>query len=808
MLFDKFDDSSVFAVNEAIEEATKAGVERVSSEYLLLGVTRLKDDTTALTLKSAGVSSSDLRSQLQGGVLGGLGDVFGGKRDARPKGPPPFAPDAEEILNQASSSVKGNNPVTSKIMVQTMLANETCGAYELLCKMNVDIPKLREDLERNVALVGAGANIKSKKKKSTLEQCGVDLTAQAIAGKLDPMIGRHEELNRMIRILVRRRKNNPCLVGDPGVGKTAIVEGLAQRIVDGQVPKRLVGKRVMCLQLGLLVADTKYRGDFEERVQNVIEEVTKDENILLFIDEMHLLIGSGTASEDGSMDAANLLKPALARGDFQCIGATTLDEYRLHIEKDAALERRFQPVRVGEPSALETIEILQGLAETYAEHHGITYTKEALEAAVKFSQRYINDRFLPDKAIDIIDEAGAMLQLQSELDGLDKVQVTPQDVAEVVEQWTGVPVSKLNQEEAACLIDLEATLAAKVIGQKPAVRSVSAAIRRARAGLSLPNRPVASLIFSGPTGVGKTELAKAVADCCYGSEKSMVRLDMSEYMEAFSVSRMVGPPPGYIGYEAGGQLTEAVRRRPHTVVLFDEVEKAHPDVFNILLQVLEDGRLTDNKGRVIDFTNTLLIMTSNVGSRAILDKLDASTLDDDLDEDVYKAVQRDVRGDLQRRYRPEFLNRLDEVIVFHPLSRPEVERIADIMFKSVQQRCDEQQISITVRQGLKDRVVAEGFSPKFGARPLRRAVQRLVEDTLSECLLGGFVTAGDAVELDSGANGKVVLKNGGRSMEILVERSAGGIEDGEESSEASSAEDVDLASASMLLRGLSDQASR
>jgi ATP-dependent Clp protease ATP-binding subunit ClpC len=676
-------------------------------------------------------------------------------------------------------------------------------------------------------LVGAGTPVRiGKPKASILATCGIDLTAAAAEGRLDPCCGRDGELEALMRVLVRRRKSNPCLVGDPGVGKTALVEGLAQRIADGDAPPRLRGARLISLQLGLLVADTKYRGDFEEKLKNVLEEALADERIILFIDELHTIVGAGSAGESGGIDAANLLKPALARGDLRCIGATTLEEYRKYIEKDAALERRFQPVLVGEPSAEAARAILGGLAPSYEAHHGVSYDAEALDEAVRLSIRYINDRFLPDKAIDVMDEAGALLQLRSAAvtpvtaDGAAAVvaRVTSGDVAEVVSRMSGVPVTQLSTGETDALLGLEASLAARVVGQPAAVRAVARAVRRARAGLAGRGRPVASLLFSGPTGVGKTELVKALAECYYGAEAAMVRLDMSEYMESHSVSRLVGPPPGYIGFEEGGQLTDAVRRRPYTVVLLDEMEKAHPDVFNILLQVLEDGRLTDSKGRVVDFSNAMLVMTCNIGSRAIVDALAPSAVSasapggsDDAaaeaaDAAAASAVSIAVRRELSASYRPEFLNRLDEIIVFRPLGAAQLDDVAALLVGRVAAAAAALGVTLAATPALRARLVAEGASARFGARPLRRAVRRLVEDPLSEALLEGFAAKGDAVDVDddvhdangaaaggsavsrggAGAGaGAVVLRRGrdGASRRVAVEAASGGIEAGERDEE-------------------------
>jgi ATP-dependent Clp protease ATP-binding subunit ClpC len=625
-----------------------------------------------------------------------------------------------------------------------------------------------------------------------------------------------KEIERTIQILGRRTKNNPVLIGEPGVGKTAIAEGLAQRIVTGDIPDLLENKRVVTLDIGLLVAGTKYRGEFEERLKSIMDEIRSEANIILVIDEVHTLIGAGAA--EGAIDAANILKPALARGELQCIGATTLDEYRKHIERDAALERRFQPVLVGEPSVEETIEILFGLRERYEEHHKLKISDEALDAAAKLSDRYISDRFLPDKAIDLIDEAGSRVRLinsqlppaakeldkelrqvlkekdeavrsqdfdqagelrDRELEIKEEIRaiaqnkkkegsqgpnlspvVTEEDIAHIVSSWTGVPVSKLTESESEKLMHMEDTLHQRLIGQEEAVKAVSRAIRRARVGLKNPNRPIASFVFSGPTGVGKTELTKALAAYFFGSEEAMIRLDMSEYMERHTVSKLIGSPPGYVGYNEGGQLTEAVRRRPYTVVLFDEIEKAHPDIFNMLLQILEDGRLTDAKGRTVDFKNTLLIMTSNIGSK-VIEKGGGGIgfeFSDNQEDAQYNRIRNLVNEELKQYFRPEFLNRLDEIIVFRQLVKEEVKEIAEIMLRDVFKRLTEKDITLTVSDAFKERLVDEGFNPAYGARPLRRAIMRLLEDVLAEEILSGRVSEGDTALVDVNEEGKIIVK--------------------------------------------------
>ncbi|RZC59686.1 hypothetical protein C5167_006987 [Papaver somniferum] len=697
-----------------------------------------------------------------------------------------------------------------------------------ILSMTFVIRMVGESTEAVGAGVGGGS---TNSKMPTLEEYGTNLTKLAeerhdvsfnyVQGKLDPVVGRAAQIERVTQILGRRTKNNPCLIGEPGVGKTAIAEGLAQRIASGDVPETIEGKKVITLDMGLLVAGTKYRGEFEERLKKLMEEIKQSDEIILFIDEVHTLIGAGAA--EGAIDAANILKPALARGELQCIGATTLDEYRKHIEKDPALERRFQPVKVPEPTVDESIQILKGLRERYEIHHKLRYTDEALEAAARLSYQYISDRFLPDKAIDLIDEAGSRVRLRNaqlpeearelekelrqitkekneavrgqdfekagelrdrEMDlraqitnvvdkgkELSKAEsesgdtgpvVTEVDIQHIVASWTGIPVDKVSSDESDKLLKMEDTLHTRVIGQDEAVKAISRAIRRARVGLKNPNRPIASFIFSGPTGVGKSELAKTLASYYFGSEEAMIRLDMSEFMERHTVSKLIGSPPGYVGYTEGGQLTEAVRRRPYTVVLFDEIEKAHPDVFNMMLQILEDGRLTDSKGRTVDFKNTLLIMTSNVGSNVIEKGGRRIGFDLDYDEkdSSYNRIKSLVQEELKQYFRPEFLNRLDEMIVFRQLTKLEVKEIADIMLKEVFERLRKKEIELQVTERFRDRVVDEGYNPSYGARPLRRAIMRLLEDSMAEKMLGGEIKEGDSVIVDVDGDGNVTVLNG------------------------------------------------
>jgi len=687
-------------------------------------------------------------------------------------------------------------------------------AARILSDFGADFKKLRSQVLNILKEEGAENHQATAKKGGTstpvLDQYGTDLTYLASEGQLDPVIGREKEIERVIQILSRRTKNNPVLIGEAGVGKTAVAEGLAQRIQEGNVPELLKDKKIVTLDMPGMLAGAKYRGEFEERLKNVMSEIKKNKDIILFIDEMHTIIGAGAA--EGAIDASNILKPALARGEIQAIGATTIDEYRKHVEKDPALERRFQPVNVGEPSKEETVQILFGLRDRYEAHHKVRITDGALRAAVELSDRYITDRYLPDKAIDLIDEAASRVRLQaftappdlkemeSRLEDLHKEKeeavmnqnyekaaqirdeeqklknqleemksnwakkstvntetVKEEEIAHIVASWTGIPVKKLTEEEADRLLNLEETLHKRVIGQDEAVKAVSRAIRRARAGLKDPNRPVGSFIFLGPTGVGKTELCKALAEVLFGDEDAMIRLDMSEYMERHTVSRLVGSPPGYVGYDDGGQLSERVRRKPYSVVLFDEIEKAHPDVFNILLQILEDGRLTDSKGRTVDFKNTVIVMTSNVGAHSLRkQKSIGFGSGDNMAASEYQKMKDNIMEDLKKTFRPEFLNRLDETIVFHSLEEDHLKQIVKIMVDSVSARLEEKDIYLEVTDAAKEFMTSEGFDPTYGARPLRRVIQRLLEDNLSEEILAGRVKVGDRVKVDV-KDGKLVF---------------------------------------------------
>ncbi|WP_114987811.1 ATP-dependent Clp protease ATP-binding subunit [Synechococcus sp. N19] len=834
-MFERFTEKAIKVIMLAQEEARRLGHNFVGTEQILLGLIGEGTGVAAKVLKSMGVNLKDARVEVE--KIIGRGSGFVAVEI-------PFTPRAKRVLELSLEEARqlGHNYIGTEHLLLGLIREGEGVAARVLENLGVDLAKVRTQVIRmlgetaEVSSGGGGGGVKGSTKTPTLDEFGNNLTQLATEAKLDPVVGRHNEIDRVIQILGRRTKNNPVLIGEPGVGKTAIAEGLAQRIQQGDIPDILEDKRVLTLDIGLLVAGTKYRGEFEERLKKIMEEIKAAGNVILVIDEVHTLIGAGAA--EGAIDAANILKPALARGELQCIGATTLDEYRKHIERDAALERRFQPVNVGEPSIDDTIEILRGLRERYEQHHRLKITDDALVAAATLGDRYISDRFLPDKAIDLIDEAGSRVRLlnsklppaakevDKELRSVQKEKedavrdqdfnkagelrekevelreqirsllqankdevkadatsesgetaateapasdsspmVNEEDIAQIVASWTGVPVQKLTESESVKLLNMEETLHKRLIGQDEAVKAVSKAIRRARVGLKNPNRPIASFIFSGPTGVGKTELTKALATYFFGSEEAMIRLDMSEFMERHTVSKLIGSPPGYVGFNEGGQLTEAVRRRPYTVVLFDEIEKAHPDVFNLLLQLLEDGRLTDSKGRTVDFKNTLIIMTSNIGSK-VIEKggggLGFEFSGESAEESQYTRIRSLVNEELKQYFRPEFLNRLDEIIVFRQLNREEVKEIAEIMLKEVFGRMGEKGITLTVSDAFKERLVEEGYNPAYGARPLRRAVMRLLEDSLAEEVLSGRIKDGDHAEVDVDENKKVVVRHKGQ----------------------------------------------
>ncbi|MEJ1933531.1 ATP-dependent Clp protease ATP-binding subunit [Nostoc sp. NIES-2111] len=810
-MFERFTEKAIKVIMLAQEEARRLGHNFVGTEQILLGLIGEGTGVAAKVLKSMGVNLKDARIEVE--KIIGRGSGFVAVEI-------PFTPRAKRVLELSLEEARqlGHNYIGTEHLLLGLIREGEGVAARVLENLGVDLSKVRTQVIR---MLGETAEVSAtgqsgRTKTPTLDEFGSNLTQMATDNKLDPVVGRAKEIERVIQILGRRTKNNPVLIGEPGVGKTAIAEGLASRIANKDVPDILEDKRVVTLDIGLLVAGTKYRGEFEERLKKIMDEIRQAGNVILVIDEVHTLIGAGAA--EGAIDAANILKPALARGELQCIGATTLDEYRKHIERDAALERRFQPVMVGEPTVDETIEILYGLRDRYEQHHKLKISDEALVAAAKLSDRYISDRYLPDKAIDLVDEAGSRVRLinsqlppaakeldkelrqilkekddavrsqdfdragelrdremeiKAEIRAIaqsktnasgtegDEPVVTEEDIAHIVASWTGVPVNKLTESESEKLLHMEDTLHQRLIGQEDAVKAVSRAIRRARVGLKNPNRPIASFVFSGPTGVGKTELAKSLASYFFGSEEAMIRLDMSEYMERHTVSKLIGSPPGYVGYNEGGQLTEAVRRRPYTVVLFDEIEKAHPDVFNMLLQILEDGRLTDAKGRTVDFKNTLLILTSNIGSKVIEKGGGGIGFEfaDDQSESQYNRIRSLVNEELKQYFRPEFLNRLDEIIVFRQLSKAEVTEIADIMLKEVFGRLTEKGITLEVSDRFKDRLIQEGYSPSYGARPLRRAIMRLLEDSLAEEILSGRIKDGDIAFVDVDENGTVQVSS-------------------------------------------------
>lgn len=805
-MFERFTEKAIKVIMLAQEEARRLGHNFVGTEQILLGLIGEGTGIAAKTLKGMGVNLKEARAEVE--KIIGRGSGFVAVEI-------PFTPRAKRVLELSWDEARqlGHNYIGTEHLLLGLIREGEGVAARVLENLGVDLTKVRSNVIRMLGETRGAATTATpgRSKTPTLDEFSTNLTQSAQEQRLDPVVGREKEIERVVQILGRRSKNNPVLIGEPGVGKTAIAEGLAQRIVNGDVPEILNEKKIVQLDIGLLVAGTKYRGEFEERLKKVMDEIRQSGNIILVIDELHTLIGAGAA--EGAIDAANILKPALSRGELQCIGATTISEYRKHIEKDAALERRFQPVMVEEPSVDETIEIMRGLREKYEAHHKLTITDEALEAAAKLSSRYIADRFLPDKAIDLIDEASSRVRLSSsalppegkvlekDLKGIirdkeqairnqefetasdlrdkeaelrekiremsedwkkqqedKKILVTAEHIAHIVSSWTGVPVSKLTESESEKLLKMEETLHERVIGQHDAVTAISKAIRRARVGLKNPNRPIGSFIFSGPTGVGKTELAKALADYFFGSQENIIRVDMSEYMERHTVSKLIGSPPGYVGYSEGGQLTEMVRRKPYAVVLFDEIEKAHPDVFNLLLQILDDGRLTDSKGRNVDFKNTIIIMTSNVGARGIENPspLGFSVSDDD-EKARYEKMKETVMDEMKKMFRPEFLNRLDDTIIFHQLTKEEIRNIVDIMLQDLIKRLATQSMELLVPDDVKDELAKEGYSPSYGARPLRRVIQKKLEDELSEQILLGRFKEGDNIAA-SMKDGEIVFE--------------------------------------------------
>lgn len=807
MIYGRFTKKAEIALINAKECAVSFGHPYIGTEHILWGLAKEGTGIAASVLHANGVDEEKIRKKIQELIGQGDGTISALTYTPRTKR-------VLELSYAEARRMRQNYIGTEHILIGIMREGESV-AVKILSDLGVDLRKLYENIitmltEDTPMAVAQNRPTAANLETPTLDQFGRDLTAFARDGKVDPVIGRDKEIERVIQVLSRRTKNNPCLIGEPGVGKTAICEGLAQKIVEGNVPEILKDKRVVSLDLSSMVAGAKYRGEFEDRLKKAIEEIRNAGNVIMFIDELHTIVGAGAA--EGAIDAANILKPLLARGEIQIIGATTLDEYRKYIEKDAALERRFQPITVGEPTQEEAIEILKGIRDKYEAHHKVKITDKAIEAAVRLSTRYITDRFLPDKAIDLIDEASSKVrltcftapnelkELERKIEDIHKMKedaiisqeferaatlrdeenklkeeleskreawkmensintqvVTEEEIASVVAAWTGVPVSRLAQEESERLKNLEAELHKRVIGQEEAVKAVARAIRRGRVGLKDPKRPVGSFIFSGPTGVGKTELSKALAEALFGDESQMVRIDMSEYMEKHSVSRLVGSPPGYVGYDEGGQLTEKVRRKPYSVVLFDEIEKAHPDVFNMLLQVLDDGRLTDASGRVVDFRNTVIIMTSNVGGRNIVEpkRLGFGTYEEDAARD-YQDMKKNVMTELKKTFRPEFLNRVDEIIVFHPLSQDEIKEIASLMLAQTAKRLEENNIRVTFSDDVRDYLAEKGYDKTYGARPLRRTIQEEIEDKLAEAILDNIIKEGDSVTI-SCQEGKIVI---------------------------------------------------
>ena len=793
--------------NKAIEIANNIALELghsyIGTEHILYGLAKEGNGIASKVLENQNVTADDILNKIE--ELIGSDEPIENIVD--------FTPRTKRVVESAFIEARklGYNFIGTEHLLIGILREGDCVAAKILLDLNVNIPKLYNEI---VKVINEGEDYNSSDDSSnnsnggkrrgsynqtpTLNQFGQDLTKKAEEGKLDPVIGRKQEIERVIEILSRRTKNNPCLIGEPGVGKTAAVEGLAQKIASGDVPEILKDKRVVTLDISGMVAGAKYRGDFEERIKKALNEVKKAGDVILFIDEIHTIVGAGAA--EGAIDAANILKPLLARGEIQLVGATTLNEYRKFIEKDAALERRFSPVTVNEPSEKDTIQILKGIRDKYEAHHNVKITDEAIEAAVKLSIRYVNDRFLPDKAIDLIDEASsrARLRTYTEPDSLKELQeeiektknekeeavlnqkfekaaelrdtekalrdkfekeqnkwknkntksivtITEENIAEVIANWTGIPAKKITEDENEKLKNLEKELHKRVIGQNEAVEAVSKAIRRGRVGLKDPNRPIGSFLFLGPTGVGKTELSKALAEVLFGDENAMIRLDMSEFMEPHSVSKLIGAPPGYVGFDDGGQLTEKIRRKPYSVVLFDEIEKAHPDVMNMLLQILEDGRLTDSQGRTVNFKNTVIIMTSNLGARLITDRKQLGFANKEGEADSkkeYEEIKKEVMAELKKELRPEFINRIDEIIVFHKLNDNDINQIIDIMLKEVVNRLKEQKYDVEFEPDVKEMIAKEGIDKNFGARPLRRTIQNLVEDKLAEKILDGKLVKG------------------------------------------------------------------
>ncbi|WP_027633507.1 ATP-dependent Clp protease ATP-binding subunit [Clostridium hydrogeniformans] len=797
MMFERFTERAQKVIMYAQEEAFEFKHGYIGTEHILLGILK-EDGISKNILSSNGITIDKVKNIIN--EIEGVGEIPLNKNEI------PLTPRTKRILDLSLLEARnlGHNYISPEHIMLALIREPEGVAYTVLNNIGVNFEGLRNEL---IGSLSSSSQGKSQNKSTsgrtnnstpTLDQHGRDLTELAKEGKLDPVVGRDNETQRVLEILCRRIKNNPCFIGDPGVGKTAIVEGLAQKIVEGNIPEILKDKRVVTLDISSLLAGSKYRGEFEERLKKVMDEIKKAKDVILFIDEIHTIVGAGGA--EGAIDASNILKPALARGEIQCVGATTIDEYRKYIEKDAALERRFQPVMVGEPSKEEALQILKGIRDKYEAHHGVKITDEALESAVTLSDRYITDRYLPDKAIDLIDEAASKVRIQNltappdlkeleeeidrvcnekeaaintqdfekaailrdkekelkvrlgdnkknwQTESTKKTQVVSEkEVAAIVSRWTKVPVDKLTEKESERLLKLEDILHNRVIGQEEAVKSIARAVRRARVGLKDPNRPIGSFIFLGPTGVGKTELSKALAEAMFGDENNMIRVDMSEYMEKHSVARLIGSPPGYVGFDNGGQLTEKVRRNPYSVVLFDEIEKAHPEVFNILLQILEDGRLTDGKGKTVNFKNTIIIMTSNAGASTIKKQRSLGFAVESKSEDQYESMKNNIMEELKRSFRPEFLNRIDDIIVFHKLEEKHIENIVTLMLETVTRRLKEQDIHVSFDKEAEKLLAKEGFDPTYGARPLRRAITKTVEDKLSEEILRGNIKKGDNI---------------------------------------------------------------
>ncbi|MCY6356292.1 ATP-dependent Clp protease ATP-binding subunit [Clostridium sp. ZS2-4] len=798
MMFGRFSERAQKVLYYAQEAAQSFKHGYVGTEHILLGILKENDGAGKKLLNENNITEEKVRELIE--EYEGKGEMNLYRNEI------PLTPRTKRLLELSLLEARkvNNNYITPEHILLALIGESEGVAYTILSNLGLNFEKIQKELVKDFNPEDQQAGIAQTKAKvnnntPTLDQYGRDLTSMAAEEKLDPVIGRDKETERVLEILCRRIKNNPCLIGDPGVGKTAIAEGLAQRIVSGNIPEILKNKRVVTLDLSSMIAGSKYRGEFEERLKKVMEEINKVGNVILFIDEIHTMIGAGGA--EGAIDASNILKPSLARGEIQCIGATTIDEYRKYIEKDSALERRFQPVTVGEPTKEESVLILKGLRDKYEAHHSVKITDEAIEAAVNLSDRYITDRYLPDKAIDLIDEAGAKVrihnltappdlknleeelektkgekedairvqdfekaaslrdkekELKEELDSFKndwkkQNQVSTQvvgeeQIAEVVAKWTNVPVEKLTETESQRLLKLEEILHNRVVGQDEAVKSISRAVRRARVGLKDPKRPIGSFIFLGPTGIGKTELSKALAEAMFGDENNIIRIDMSEYMEKHAVSRLIGSPPGYIGYDEGGQLTEKVRRNPYSVVLFDEIEKAHPDVFNVLLQILEDGRLTDGRGKTVDFKNTIIIMTSNVGASTIKKQKSLGfSVSEEESESEYEKMKENIMAELKNSFRPEFLNRIDDIIVFHALQEKDLKQIVKYMLREVSNRLKVQDINLEFDEESEKLLTKEGFDPTYGARPLRRIITKAVEDRLSEEILRGNVKKGDRI---------------------------------------------------------------